>query len=209
MLEQAIAQVNGVFSKHNIFLGVDDRGRYSCHKVNLVFVYFDAKYCVKFLQDMLNNAEPQSADTTRIGKNSLVNFTLNSLQNIDTSDIIITGSTPKNISQKEKYAEKLLLRYSQRWIREFNRDRIELNPQLPMPATNAATNGNQTTGMMNNQQPHPQPSTATNNRAAITAIPMSSRHCRTSRCFCQYIEEHLKYKPVTKLFNFGEMFSLI
>ena len=46
MLEQCIAQVNEVFSKHNVFVGVDDRGRYSCHKVNLVFVYFDAKYCV-------------------------------------------------------------------------------------------------------------------------------------------------------------------
>lgn len=46
MLEEAIAQVNAVLSKHNVFLGLDDRGRYSCHKVELVFVYFDAKYCI-------------------------------------------------------------------------------------------------------------------------------------------------------------------
>ena len=53
MLEQAIAQVNAVFGRHNIYLGVDDRGRYSCHKVNLIFIYFDTNYCVVCLQNQI------------------------------------------------------------------------------------------------------------------------------------------------------------
>lgn len=46
MLEECIAQVNTIFGRHNIFLGIDDRGHFSCHKINLIFVYFDTKYCI-------------------------------------------------------------------------------------------------------------------------------------------------------------------
>ena len=45
-LERCVALVNRVFSKHNILVGVDDRGRLSCHKVNLCFIYFKTQDCV-------------------------------------------------------------------------------------------------------------------------------------------------------------------
>lgn len=236
MLEEAIAQVNAVLSKHNVFLGLDDRGRYSCHKVELVFVYFDAKYCIKFLQDMLNNSEQQVNSGGGAGSvrqnNSAQQFdssshqqaviTLsNTLQCIDTADIIITGATPRKLSQKEKYADKLLLRYSQRWVREYNRERMELNAsssrqQQAMPQEGASgqspeTGNGATTMMMNNQQPHPKgpPGTGVPPKASTTScssIPMAARHCRGHKCFCQYIEEHLKYKPVTTCSMLSELF---
>ncbi|KAJ6223248.1 hypothetical protein RDWZM_001793 [Blomia tropicalis] len=219
MLEQCVAQVNAVFSRHNIFMGVDDRGRYSCHKINLVFIYFDAKYCVKYLQDMLANSE-QRVTTNRMNNQlndddpALVTLN-NAILSIDTSDIVITGSETRNISQREKYAEKLLLRYSQRWIREYNRERIELMSQSSNAVTSSTSAANATTTtttmnpneMMNNQQPHPSSSNSTNGMGAITAIPMAARHCRTSKCFCQYIEEHLKYKqPFTTICSLTELF---
>ncbi|KAH9393817.1 hypothetical protein TYRP_021348 [Tyrophagus putrescentiae] len=39
-----------------------------------------------------------------------------------------------------------------------------------------------------------------------SSIPMAARHCRGHKCFCQYIEEHLKYKPVTTCSMLAELF---
>lgn len=46
MLERCMAQVNAMLYKHNILLGIDDKGKLSCHKINLVFVYFDVNSCI-------------------------------------------------------------------------------------------------------------------------------------------------------------------
>ena len=46
LLERCISQVNAMLYKYNILLGVDDRGHISCHKIYLVFVYFDVSYCI-------------------------------------------------------------------------------------------------------------------------------------------------------------------
>ena len=40
-LEKCMASINASLMKHKIILGLDDRGRLSCHKVNLCFIYFD------------------------------------------------------------------------------------------------------------------------------------------------------------------------
>ena len=45
-LEKAMASVNSGLMKHNLLLGLDDRGKISCHKVNLCFLYFDSTKCV-------------------------------------------------------------------------------------------------------------------------------------------------------------------
>ncbi|RWS07066.1 uncharacterized protein B4U79_04036 [Dinothrombium tinctorium] len=165
MLERSVARVNETFIKHNILLGVDDRGKVSCHKVNLTFVYFDVRYCIKYLNDMLENDK-------RLEESAAANQTLpplNFSQNeIDASDIIITGSSPTRLSQKEKYGEKLLLRYSQRWVKGFVRSRIDLNVPIHGDASVEST------------------------------APLPPRHCQKSRCLCQYIEEHLRFKPLAK-----------
>ncbi|XP_027203903.2 uncharacterized protein LOC113797684 [Dermatophagoides pteronyssinus] len=192
MLEECIAQVNTIFGRHNIFLGIDDRGHFSCHKINLIFVYFDTKYCIKFLQDMLKNndnnktIQQNNRQTTTIDT-SILNDDETFVDNGD--NIYITGSNgTRQISQKEKQAEKLLFRYSQRWIREYGRQRMSLSIIQPQPEQQ----------QQQSQPPIQQQSQQSNNTdqpitlAIQTDIP--PRHCRQAKCFCQYIEEMYRGK---------------
>lgn len=41
-----MSTVNSQLLKHKLILGVDDRGKISCHKVNLCFIYFDPSDCI-------------------------------------------------------------------------------------------------------------------------------------------------------------------
>ena len=50
-LEKAVAKANRILVRHRILLGVDDRGKLSCHKTNLCFIYFDTTDCVVSLID--------------------------------------------------------------------------------------------------------------------------------------------------------------
>ena len=43
-MEKCMAVVNNSLIKHKLLLGVDDRGKISCHKVNLCFIYFSQPY---------------------------------------------------------------------------------------------------------------------------------------------------------------------
>lgn len=45
-LEKCMGQVNKHLLRHKILLGLDDRGKISCHKVNLCFIYFDTTDCI-------------------------------------------------------------------------------------------------------------------------------------------------------------------
>lgn len=45
-LEKCMAQINKHLLQHKILLGLDDRGKISCHKVNLCFIYFDTTDCI-------------------------------------------------------------------------------------------------------------------------------------------------------------------
>jgi hypothetical protein len=169
MMERCVANVNRMFYKSNVLLGVDDRGKISCHKVNLAFVYMDVTYCIKYLNDMLENEGHLTRDAAATTSPQPSLDLMRMTQDIDAEDVIITGSSgPTRLPQKEKYAEKLLLRYSQRWVKEFVRSRIDLN--LPIHGD-----------------------------ASIERPPaLTPRHCPTARCPCQYIEEHLRFKPLTK-----------
>lgn len=101
-LAECIGQVNEQFFKHNILIGVDDAGNYSCHKVNIVFIYFEPKTCVEYLR---NNLSDRLKDIPKEATNmfSVVRMTWdNTVHSIDTADIIITGpSNSKTIPQKE------------------------------------------------------------------------------------------------------------
>lgn len=178
MLERCIASINSLFFRHKILLGLDDRGKISCHKVHLIFVYFDVSPCIRYLYEMLENQDRQDAldaraagDTTGSARNGAALYPVDRARmDIDMSDIIITGSSSSTrISQREKYAEKLLLRYSQRWVKEFVRKRLDLN----MPV-------------------HP------DGFEDGPCPPAPPRHCALARCPCQFIEEHLRFKPLTK-----------
>ncbi len=45
-LEKCMSMVNSSLMKHKLLLGVDDRGKISCHKVNLCFIYFEPSDCI-------------------------------------------------------------------------------------------------------------------------------------------------------------------
>ena len=45
-LEKCIASVNAGLVKHNLLLALDDRGKISCHKVNLCFIYMNSTCCI-------------------------------------------------------------------------------------------------------------------------------------------------------------------
>ncbi len=45
-MEKCMAMINQGLLKHKLILGVDDRGKLSCHKVNLCFMYFDPADCI-------------------------------------------------------------------------------------------------------------------------------------------------------------------
>ncbi|GFY75291.1 uncharacterized protein TNIN_12151 [Trichonephila inaurata madagascariensis] len=173
MLEQCMASVNALMFKHRILVGLDDRGKISCHKVNLIFVYFDVSYCITCWKMKKKNNLQEAAASEPKGNQSAID---QSRMDIDTSDIIITGSNTTRVCQKEKYAERLFVRYSQRWVKEFVRKRLDL--RLPL---------------------HP-------DGTVETGPPAPPRHCATARCPCQFIEEHLRFKPNSKC-NIRELFS--
>lgn len=89
-LEQCLASVNKLLNKHKLILALDDRGRISCHKVNLCFIYFDSGPCVTHIQQFIESEE---------GKEIMVGWE----QRLDVSanDIIIQGSQSTRLSRKQ------------------------------------------------------------------------------------------------------------
>ena len=41
-----MATVNANLLKHNLMMAIDDRGKISCHKVNLCFIYLQPSECI-------------------------------------------------------------------------------------------------------------------------------------------------------------------
>ncbi|XP_018371048.1 PREDICTED: transmembrane protein C9orf91 homolog isoform X1 [Trachymyrmex cornetzi] len=165
-LEKCMAQVNKHLLRHKILLGLDDRGKISCHKVNLCFIYFDTTDCVKKLQEVIEREEREGRiiggdDANDINRQR----ELQQRMDIDDSDIVIQGSTTTRISRKQERAELLLLRYTSRWARHFVRRRLDL--------------------VIDSQE---------RNRG-IMGLSVPPRHCVSARCPCQFIEDHLKHKP--------------
>ncbi|XP_039281353.1 transmembrane protein 268 isoform X3 [Nilaparvata lugens] len=162
-LERCMANVNKHLLRHRIILGLDDRGKMSCHKVNLCFIFFDTTDCIKKLQEVIDREEAEGRTVNRDEERSRKEFAQR--MDIEDGDIIIQGTNPQRRSRKQERAALLLLRYSSRWAKLFVRQRLDLSVDGDSRATMAA---------------------------AASAAP---RHCVSARCPCQFIEEHLKYKP--------------
>lgn len=163
-LERCMAQVNKHLLRHKIILGLDDRGKLSCHKVNLCFIYFDTVDCIKKLQEVIEREEregrPVNREETSEERRQRQQF--QQRMDIEDRDIIIQGSNTTRLSRKQERAEMVFLRYSQRWAKEYVRRHLELS-----------VDGAE--------------------RGGFSMAP--PRHCISARCPCQFIEEHLKYKP--------------
>ncbi|XP_063243303.1 uncharacterized protein LOC134542736 [Bacillus rossius redtenbacheri] len=126
-LEQCMAQVNKHLLRHNVILGLDDRGKLSCHKVNLCFIYFDTSDCIKKLQEVLEREEREGRPVNREETADERRHRLQFQQRLDIEDrdIIIQGSNTTRLSRKQARGEQLLTRYAQRWAKDFLRRRID------------------------------------------------------------------------------------
>uniref|UniRef100_A0A1A9ZHV2 Transmembrane protein 268 n=1 Tax=Glossina pallidipes TaxID=7398 RepID=A0A1A9ZHV2_GLOPL len=120
-LEKCLARVNKQLIKHKILLILDDRGRISCHKVNLCFLYFDSTQCVNFLNEFLEQTEQNGGEAIKAGWEAKLD--------IDLNDIVIQGSNPVRLSRKQAVAQELYLSYLQRWGKDFLRRRLDWTVQ--------------------------------------------------------------------------------
>ncbi|XP_032595048.1 uncharacterized protein LOC6567133 isoform X2 [Drosophila grimshawi] len=122
-LEKCLARVNRQLMRHKILLVLDDRGRISCHKVSLCFMYFDATQCVSFLNEFLEHTEQNGGEAIKAGWEAKLD--------IDVNDIVIQGSQPVRLSRKQERGLQLFLRYGSRWGMEALRGLVDVTPLEP------------------------------------------------------------------------------
>ncbi|CAG5095252.1 Similar to Tmem268: Transmembrane protein 268 (Mus musculus) [Cotesia congregata] len=242
-LEKCMAQVNKHLLRHKIIVGLDDRGKISCHKVNLCFIYFDTTDCVKKLQEVIEREEREGRVIGGEETNEMQRRRqeLQQRMDIDDTDIVIQGSTTTRLSRKQGKSEQVLCRYIQRWGKDYLRRRLDWtvdeeggNPSSPRHLASALCPCQYIEEWLRNK-PRVQGrdfcprwssflrdrgwtrqfvrhrldlvvDSQERNRAYVgPAIP--PRHCVSARCPCQFIEDHLKYKPRGKL-TLRQIFTL-
>ncbi|GAB0097066.1 uncharacterized protein DMENIID0001_126590 [Sergentomyia squamirostris] len=115
-LEKCLALVNKQLLRHKILLALDDRGKISCHKVNLCFLYFDSNQCVSYLNDFIARNERNGTEMPSGWESRM---------DLGTSDIVVQGSTTTRVTKKQTIGEELFLRYLQRWGKDFLRRRLD------------------------------------------------------------------------------------
>lgn len=90
-LERCMANVNKHLLRHKIILALDDRGRMSCHKVNLCFLYFDPSPCIAHLQSTIEQQEKEPVQGSNWEQR----------MDISANDIVIQGSRTTRLSRKQ------------------------------------------------------------------------------------------------------------
>lgn len=91
-LERCLASVNKQLLRHKIIVALDDRGRISCHKVNLCFMYYDPEQCVNYLNEFIERSE-QNGTMIEAGWESRLD--------VDVNDIVIQGSQTTRVSRRK------------------------------------------------------------------------------------------------------------
>lgn len=91
-LERCLASVNKQLLRHKIVVALDDRGRISCHKVNLCFMYYDPEQCVNYLNEFIERSE-QNGRMIEAGWESRLD--------VDVNDIVIQGSQTTRVSRRK------------------------------------------------------------------------------------------------------------
>ncbi|CAH1142283.1 unnamed protein product [Phyllotreta striolata] len=105
-LEKCLANVNKHLLRHKILLTLDDRGKISCHKVALCFMYLDSAPCIAHIQTSIDQQERDH------------NNGWEQRMDISVQDIVIQGSRTTRLSRKQERATLLYLRYAARWGRD-------------------------------------------------------------------------------------------
>ncbi|XP_028033512.1 uncharacterized protein LOC114245523 isoform X2 [Bombyx mandarina] len=119
-LDQCLARVNKLLNKHKLILALDDRGKISCHKVNLCFIYFDSGPCIMHIQQFIDSEE---------GKTIMQGW--EQRLDITTNDIVIQGSQTTRLSRKQERGALLFLRYAARWGAYVLKNRLNLGTNVP------------------------------------------------------------------------------
>lgn len=89
-LERCLAHVNKQLLRHKLVIALDDRGKISCHKVNLCFLYLDPGPCIAHLQSTI---EQQEREPNSGGWEQRMDITA--------SDIVIQGTNTTRLSRKQ------------------------------------------------------------------------------------------------------------
>lgn len=88
-LERCLAHVNKQLLRHKIVIALDDRGKISCHKVNLCFLYMDSAPCIAHLQTSIDQQERDPSNGWELR------------MDITANDIVIQGSRTTRLSRKQ------------------------------------------------------------------------------------------------------------
>lgn len=121
-LEKCMSSINSSLMKHKILLGLDDRGRLSCHKVNLCFIYFDPAECIKKLETVLADQTPAATDQNGgvFDRDQYLKE-----EGFDDVEVVVAGRNSVKLDRKNERAEKLYLHYVQRWAKDYLRRRLD------------------------------------------------------------------------------------
>jgi len=117
-----MGRVNASLLKHKLIIGVDDRGKLSCHKVNLCFMYLDSSPCITYLENLLDDKPEDQANNGVVFDREAY---LREVEGFDDREIVVSGRNSVKIGGKSERAEKLFLHYSQRWAKEYLRRRLD------------------------------------------------------------------------------------
>jgi len=120
-LERCMATVNSSLLKHNLLLALDDRGKISCHKVNLCFLYFDASPCVEHLGKVLAEKPEVAGEGGAFDREAYLRDT----EEFEEVEVVVAGRNSVRVGSKTERAEKLFLHYAQRWAKDYLRRRLD------------------------------------------------------------------------------------
>jgi len=122
-LESCIASVNGGLLKHKLLLALDDRGKVSCHKVNLCFIYLDCNQCITQLEKLLNEKPDETTVNGAIFDREAY---LRDVEGFEDVEVVVAGRNSVHVGKRTRErAEKLFLHYSQRWAKDYLRRRLD------------------------------------------------------------------------------------
>jgi len=119
-LEKCLASVNAGLVKHNLLLALDDRGKISCHKVNLCFIYLNNTQCIKQLEKVLAEKPDETATNGQIFDREAY---LRS-EGFEDVEVVVAGRNSVTLGKKNQ-AERLFLHYAQRWAKDYLRRRLD------------------------------------------------------------------------------------
>jgi len=121
-LEKCVASVNAGLIKHNLILALDDRGKVSCHKVNLCFIYMNNTQCIARLEKILNEKPDEQAVNGAVFDREAY---LRNVEEFEDVEVVVAGRNSVSVGKKGERAQKLFLHYAQRWSKDYLRRRLD------------------------------------------------------------------------------------